>query len=464
MSSPSRPSNNYIGSSFILFFDQTLIAASNWIFWIVISKLASINEIGQSTTIYSLVLFTTTVAQLGLEYPLLKRATGSRTNLFLTVTIIELLITIALIPIIVYVLQNLYNESLGGFAWIAVGILIFSSLSFVARFSLLGVHSAKEVLYIDLLGTISKFGVGCFFVFLGFGTLGILMSFFAQFTIITIAAIPAMRNKLGFGLADMKYVKEILKDALTNSPSKFSRNLVFSLGVVLLALFGVSSSDVGVFYICLMISIVAGSLASSIAYMVLPSSSDYKRELSTVSTRMALSLTAPLIAGLITAPSYILTVIGKQYSTGDLTLFILSIGIFPSSLVMLSISHFNNLNESKKIIFVGILQIFSFLAAFYALVPSFGMNGGACAMLIAFVVSCIPAIVWSEKSTLKYIANSALAVVVSSAIGAALNYLVHVNPGVCTAFSVLICVMLIFLFKNLNTQEIRVLIRGVVKK
>ena len=362
-SPPSR--GNYVGSSLVLFLDQILVASSNWIFWIVISKMASSHEIGQSTTVYSLVLLVSTITQLGLEYPLLKKGRDNRSHLFVTTATIELLITLSAIPFVVFAMNSLYENSLEEYILLALGILVFSSLSFVTRFALLGIYGAREVLIIDLAGTIARFGFGYILVLLGYGTLGILVSFLIQFTLISFLAIPFMRNKIGYRIGNLHLSKEIIKDALINAPAKFSRTVIFSLSVVLLASFGISSSDVGIFYISLIISVVAGSLVSSMVYMIIPASYATKTDLSTSSMRLGLSLTAPIIVILVTSPSFVLSLIGKDYSSGFFTLIILSLAILPSSVVMISISRFNNNTDSKKLLLIGSLQLSAFLASFY---------------------------------------------------------------------------------------------------
>src|ERR671939_1005497 len=70
----------FAGSGILLFLDQLLVAIANWVYWVLISKINSTSEIGQATTIYSLALLVTTITQLGLEYPLLKRSSASHND------------------------------------------------------------------------------------------------------------------------------------------------------------------------------------------------------------------------------------------------------------------------------------------------------------------------------------------------------------------------------------------------
>jgi hypothetical protein len=238
-----------------------------------------------------------------------------------------LIITTAAVTIVPYIISSLFQQSFHGlsvkFTLIAVIILLLSSLSFVSRFALLGISDVKSVLIIDLMGTGIKFTSGYILVWLGFGALGMLLSFLLQSLVIVSASIfIARRRKFGYRVGNLKYVVGIIRDGLINTPSKFSRTLILSLSVVLLGSFGISGSDIGIFYIALMISIVAiGSLASSMAYMVIPISSKLRTDLSSASSRISVSLNAPMIAAVISSPKFILSIIGTQYLPGETILF-----------------------------------------------------------------------------------------------------------------------------------------------
>src|SRR5437867_11040303 len=162
----------------------------------------------------------------------------------------------------------------------------------------------------------------------------------------------------------MKFAKEIIKDGLVNLPSKLSRMFILSLSVVLLALYGISSADTGIFYDAVMMSIAAGGFASSMAFMAIPASSAAKTDLSSGSMRLGLSITAPIIAALVTAPGAILSVIGTEYATAAEALLILSIGILPSAIAANAISKFNNLGKPRELMLIGSVQLVAFLTSF----------------------------------------------------------------------------------------------------
>ena len=111
--------NKFIGPSVALFLDSLVVAAGGWFFWLVISKFISAEEVGQATTVFSLVVLITTLTQLGLEYPLLKRSSNERSRILGSSLAIELLITLTAIPLVYYLL-NLYEESVQRFTLIAM--------------------------------------------------------------------------------------------------------------------------------------------------------------------------------------------------------------------------------------------------------------------------------------------------------------------------------------------------------
>jgi O-antigen/teichoic acid export membrane protein len=456
--------NKFVGPSVLLFLDQSLVAITNWLYWLIISKLSTTSELGQATTISSLVLLIGTITQLGLEYPLLKRASTQNSRVFGTILTLELVLTFTSVPIVIYAINNFFHESLHVYTWLAVAMLIPTSLGFVSRFALLGISDAKSVLIIDVISTGIKFIVGYVLVMMGFGALGILLSFLFQTLLITGISLAVVRKRMfSFRFGSVKYFKEIIKDGLANLPSKLSRMLIFSISIVLLASFGMSNSEIGIFYVALMISIFAGTSASSIAYMVIPASSASKRDLSTDSMRISLSLIAPLIAALIVAPKFVLSIIGTGYVSGYLSLLVLSIAVLPSSIVINTISKFNTLDKSRKLISIGVVEILTFFLAFFFLVPHYGSLGAALSTLSAFVASSIPSIIWSEHPLIRYVSTSVIAIMIGVAAGYIIGLVFGGTSQLLSALiSASITMIVIIRLKNTSTIEIRQLVRAAI--
>jgi O-antigen/teichoic acid export membrane protein len=455
----------FMSSSIVLFLDIIVVAASGWLYWLVISKLVSISDVGQSSAVYTLVVLTSTIIGLGLEYPLLKKSSILRSNVTSSALLIELIITIAAVPFIIYTLRDSPHEMLQSYTMIAVVMLFSISLGFIARYALLGISASKTILAIDTISAVVKFVTGYFLVLSGFGVLGVLLSFMLQALVSACIGLFLVNKIFGIGLGNFNYIKDTFKQGVVNIPSIFSRTLIVSLSVVLLVAFGISSDEIGVFYISLMISVVAAGLISSAAYMVIPASSMTQKDLTSGSMRIGISLTAPIISVLLTAPKFVLSLIGTDYISGQLMLFILATGILPFAIATNTISRFNYLGKPKKVLFTGLLQLIGFVVGFILLVPVFEGVGAALAILISFSISCIPALIWSEKSLLRYVANTSIAVIAGWAISSMFRLFLPdtvITEFITLAVSISITTTLIFALKNMSISEVRTILKTVV--
>ena len=234
----------FMSSSIILFLDSLVVAAGGWFFWVVVSKIATVSEVGQATTVFSLVSVVNALAQLGLEYPILRDSSIERDRILASGLILEILITLAIMPVMIFALVALYG---GTFIWIAVLLLLFSSVGFISRFVLLGISRAKAIFIIDSIGTIVKFVVGYSLVSAGLGASGILISFLSLSIVVSSIALWLAKSVFEFKLGDIQFFRNFIVRGLVNTPAKLSGVLIFSLSVVLLAAFGTSPSDIAAF-------------------------------------------------------------------------------------------------------------------------------------------------------------------------------------------------------------------------
>jgi O-antigen/teichoic acid export membrane protein len=359
-----------------------------------------------------------------------------------------------------------YHGSLSILSWIAVAIVIFSSLRYVLRYVLLGISDAKSVLIINSTGAALQLAVGYSLVSIGFGALGILVSFLVNVMFVTIISfITARRRSFELFVGSLTYAREILNDALINMPAPLAKTFIFSLSVVLLAFFGISQSNVGTFYIALMVSFIAGGFAGNIAFMIIPISSNYKRDLSAESIRIGLTLTVPLIVALMVVPKSILSIIGSAYASADIILLVLSAAIFPYIIVTNAISKFNNLSKPKKIIAIGSVQLLSFLLSFLFLVPQYGTLGAALSILVACTASALASIVWSERLLLKQVTRCFLPLVCGLVSGYLLKLLfVSINPAITISLAVAVTLVTIFGLKITSAKEIVVIAKAIMRQ
>jgi O-antigen/teichoic acid export membrane protein len=460
--------NKFVAPGFLLSIDLLLVSFVNWIYWLLISKLTTASEVGQATSVYSFAVLTSAIALLGLEYSLVKKSSlrSERPRILGTAIILESVITVASIPVLLYFLGNLYQGSLFALSWIAAGIVIFSSQRYILRYALLGISDARSVLIVNSMGAAIQLVSGYVFVSIGFGAAGILFSFLLNVLFVTGLSFLIARKSFQLCLGDLKYMKGIIKDALTNTPTPLAKTVIFSLSVVLLASFGISQTDIGIYYIALMLSVIAGGFAGNIAFMVIPVSLAAKTDMSADSIRIGLSLTAPLIVTLMVAPSPILALIGPEYVSAANLLVVLAAAIFPYIIVLNAISKFNNLGRPRQIIVIGSIHVIVFLATFVILVPSYGTLGAGYSILIASTASAVTSIIWSDRGPVnRYIITSLVSIVFGLVAGYAVRLVSSssVHPFIVVLLSVSVVVIVIFGLRNTSPNEIRLMARGLLR-
>jgi O-antigen/teichoic acid export membrane protein len=446
----------------LLFSDQILVAITNWLYWLVISRFTLTSEIGQATSVYSLVLLISTLSQIGLEYPLLKKSSLPHSQILGTALTIELILIPGLITALILIgYTAVYHSSLSELLWVAVVLLALSPISFIARFALLGISNARSVLIFDVLATSAKFLAAYILLSMGLGAFGILFSFVMASLVAAVGMLAIVTWRLPLTLVrDKRYIIEVLKEGLSNAPSKLSRTMIMTLSVILLASFGINDSDIGIFYIAMMLSVVGASLASSMSFTVIPASTESKVDLSSGSLRLSLTFTAPIVAALFVAPKDILSIVGPQYASADTVLLVLSMGVLPAAVAINAISKFNNLGHRKKIIAIGVIQTVGFLTSFLILVPYYGSLGCAYSILIAYTASAVYAVRLFERAERRYVANSVIAVTIGCISGYAINFMLDYSLPTIVSSVVATSIVLLAL-RNTSISELRQLIRSI---
>jgi O-antigen/teichoic acid export membrane protein len=261
------------------------------------------------------------------------------------------------------------------------------------------------------------------------------------------------------------YFKETIKDALVNTPAKWSKMVIVILSIVLLAIFNISPSEVGIFYVALMITIVVASFASSMAYMVIPSSTTLKKDLSSSSLRLSISIIAPIVVVLLVVPRSILSLVGPEYESAVAVLVILAVAIIPSSITANLISKLNNLNKSKLLVFSGLVQIVTFFISFYVLVPMYGTIGAAISILVTYLSSSLFLIILSGHGSFRHILFVCLSVFAGFIVG----YMISMIPGneqqyLIIIFSVATSILVILASKNMTIKETKFLLKAMLQK
>ncbi len=454
------PSSSLIREGFYLFLDLIVVSFGGWAFWLLISKLAIPSDIGYAITVISLVGIVGGLFGLGLDYSLLREVSAGNKSAFGTILLFELIILGACSPLLYMIGLSIYGSNFSLYMSLGVILMLLSGLGFVTRTSTISLLNNKKIFIYDALGTSIRFVLGALLVILGAGGVGILLANATQAALTGLVLLLFCYSKLGFSYS-FKELIYLLRLGLSNFPFRLANILVGGLSIVLLALITSEPVTVGVFYIALAVSGVAGGFSISLATIVLPLSTSTKSDQSFTSIKMGLSLSAPLVAGLLSTPSLILSLIGQSYIIASESLRLLSLTIIPSIIVSNVISRLNHLKRMKEIMILGSIQLITFLIPFLILVPKYDQYGAAQALLISYIITGIISFKWTPPNSLKPV------VITSSSI--LLGYLsslpfIYLSEILAFSVSLIFSSLLLIVSKQITPKEMVSLLKLVFKK
>jgi len=408
-----------------LFLDVLFISISGWLFWLVVGKLSDANDIGIATFLYTLATFVSGIALLGFEFPVIKITAPAeaeekverriRSSTFSTILVFEMVLSLAVAAILYpFLLTDRIGMS-NGYVILTLLMLLFSSLGTLARYALLGTLKTRMILIMDIVSIASKFLAAIILLNLGYGALAILFATFIQIFIPAVVLSYEFIRDMGFRF-EKALIRPLLKEGISNFPGKISKILIAPLSVILLGITGVRASDMGIFFISLTVSVVAGAFATSLATISLSTAHRSVVSMSH-SFRFGLSLTAPLISLLIVFPKTILGLINNQYVQGHEVLSILAIAILPSILVFNIITKLNSRSDNRNLIVIGLVEFSTFVMAFLILVPKYGILAGALSVLISYIASSIVAAKNLDRVEIKIILKTCISIFVGAILG-----------------------------------------------
>jgi O-antigen/teichoic acid export membrane protein len=255
-----------------------------------------------------------------------------------------------------------------------------------------------------------------------------------------------------------------MKEGIINAPLKLARTLMFSLSIVMLAFFGISSSEIGIFYMTLTLSILVGSFASSMALALIPASSRSTPEISSDSLRMTLVFTTPIISILVISPSLLLSLLGDSYIEGESQLRYLAIAILPFAIVVNSVAKFNSTTDTSKILILGIIPLIVFLTSFYLLVPALGTNGASISILLAFTAPAAVAMIWVGRKYLTQVVYACLYLMSGLGAGFAASQFAGANSILTLIIAFVIPLAIALALRAFRPSEISTLIRSLTSQ
>lgn len=449
-----------VKGGFYLFLDLLVTSIGGWIFWLIISKLTAPSEIGFATTAFSLVALLGGFFGLGLDYSLLKELGMGRRSAFGTTLSFEMLILVLLSPLLYFSGLIIYGASFSAYMLLGVGLLLLSGLGFVTRSSALALLQTRRVMMYDTVAIVVRFGIGVSLVLLGFAGIGILTASLIQSTVIGIALLFLCHSKVGFVKGGLNELTHLLKIGVSNLPARVASVVAGSLSIVLLAAFTSDPSAVGLFFIALAISSVAAGLASSLATMALPVSGAMKIDASALSLRLGLAITAPLLAGILAAPSFLLSLISPAYTQASESLRMLAPATVFLIVLANIVTRLNHLRMLRQLTILGLIQLSTFLILFPVLAGVLQALTAPLVILISSAAAAAYSMKWLGRTGIRSLVIALSAIASGWLLG---NLDATLSPSTIFILSIGLGASIIFATRELTPSEAIRLIKITIK-
>ena len=428
-----------------------LVAILAWLFWVIAARTAPSEDIGLAASILSISTVFSALAMIGIEYPLLKNSSRSK-SYFGSAIIIEFIIHLSIIPILIL--------SLGDFSdwliFLAIIIMIQGLFSTIPRFCLLGTLATKQVIIFDLLGAAIRIILLIMFLTLNFGANGILLAFIVQ-SIIVIPFLFHLSVKK-FGLKIQKQILfSMLKEGFANFPTKISGVLQFYGIIMILIFLGFSFEDIAGITLAFTFFRFILFIPGGFAILAIPASSLEGKDLSSTSVKIGMAVAAPLIVLTILIPELILSVYESQYVKFSEILYLLGFALIPAILTINVRTFLNNTSKYKQLSVLGIIEgtIIVLVLVFFAEI--LGNVVVSYSILSAFIVSGIMAFIFATNSIRRIFLLCSLSIILGIIGGYLVNQVIP-NDYIIGTVGITITIISLFLLRVITRKDLLYLI------
>jgi O-antigen/teichoic acid export membrane protein len=462
---------NSIGKGVVyLYIESITTLFSGYVYWLILSKMIDPSSIGLASSVIAFATIAYSFASIGVSGGIQRYiANGIAENRFDKVqgTInSSLLITgigVCGIVVITMIFRDSTSNYFGfSFDYILLSIILSVFLVFFALLRAIIIPSlkVKVITMAAVVSTVIKLSVTIALVLLGYGVFGILVGFLSYSVISTLIFTYAIKKKIYKNLTTTDLftsTKDILITSVTFWIPLMLNTIGSQLGTISVFL-AVGSSNAGIYFISF--SIVTGitlitTVLSSVAYPTISALKDGKKRATWRLIKISLILTVPISNILLFYPVEILSLFGPSYTSGSLTLQILSLSLLPTCIFtgigVLLYSYGNN----RSFLLLGLVTSLPRVLLYFPFVSTFGENGAALSFLIGSVSGVILSVIYAKRIKIKLHYKQILVLfMLPIVIAIALKY-ADLNP-VISILAILVSTYFVYvLLKLIDSEDIQ---------
>jgi len=461
-----------VGRGAIYLFADTLISmCSGYVFWLVVSKIATTEIVGNSATAISLATIFITIAIMGVptgvqrflgksfsEQKLQNVKVYLKASFFLT--IIGSTASSFLFFIMIYLMHDIFRIDFY-LLIVAITLLASSVTSILFRSIIISSLNTKMLPVVTIISTTARFVLVISLVFIGIGSLGVV----AAYTILPVLASILLFINIMLILKPSKDKPDIdfihsLKNTLTAGTVSWIPAVITTFGSQLgtIVVFGSQGANqAGVYFIAFSIASVVWVvmlILLTIAYPALSAMQDGRKKFVRRMTMFCLIIAIPFSTCLIFYSKEVMQFFGQDYLSGSSTLEILLLSTLfigvTSGINILAYSYGNY----RQVLTIGLASSIPRTALYFVLVPIFGGIGAAISFTAGSIIGFIASIFIANKIGMQILWKS-LFFILSIPLGFAfvLSY-VEINYFIGTIITLVASYLFYFRLKIITRSDL----------
>jgi len=405
-----------------LYIEAITTMFSGYVYWLILSKIATPSIIGTSSAILSLISIFIVVSSVGVGGGIQKflgKSIASKSiedvKGYINSSIILIGLGILGSSIIILILKDwiyYYFKLDYGLAIISIIIMGSMTISGILRSIIVPSLNTKVITTSSILSTAIKLSSTVILVILGLGVFGILIGFMLYPIITSIILTFTVKNTF--------YNKNSINNKNHKTDLFFFTKEIFiaSFGFWIPAVITVIGSQLGTIFVLvsngasyagvyfISFSIVTGisvimSVLSTIAYPTISSLIDGRKRAVWRLIKISLIITLPLSHVIILYAPEILQLFGNSYVNGASNFQILLLSILPTAIIsgigVLVYSYGNN----RQVLIIGLFTSIPRTLLYFIFVPVFGGNGAALTYLVGSILGFIVSVFIANRIGLK---------------------------------------------------------------
>ena len=444
----SKEFNEVIKGTMWSFMSTVIVNAGGFLFWVIVGMLVNIRELGFITTAVSLSNLLSGLANIGLNYAVLRETPVRGSRAFVSSTILGLILAI-----LISLSSLLFRDVYSGFSGCIPFIMILTVLGVIATISNTGLIVSKKYKFIffsNLLATLTKFAIGIGLILVGWSIVGVLLSYISFRLTLFVVSFLVSVSSIGLSLPTLRDFAETVRIGISNYPLMLSNILTLNASTILVAVLSSSPISTGIYYMCLVIVSTLASIPSIMSLIGLPISvKSSKIDIMDEILRIGGSVIVPLVVFVGGASDWILGMINKGLMAGFPILTLLTFSIIPQVMISVSISKLNYRKNLRQITVIGLTQLLILILASVMLIPLYGLYGIVFSYILSKVIPLVLIIPQAD-----FIMGSKLFLIQAIFISIAF-LLSEYAPSILISIFMSICSLLtILLLKIVTPQEL----------